>query len=507
LFILKRSYAGVFRNQKRQGFDLGEEKEIRFIDLFGGIGGFRLGLERANAGSSELQAQGGGWNKDEKSSSQRDSTSIASEGGENPSEFRGVRSDSEQGVGNTEGRCEPLLEGSGKGIRGELHSVERDKPSQQNRKKRVPSSGGNKIGEVRVQEPAGKFRCVWYCDTDRYATNIYNRNYSEKWSPTDIRKIETKDIPDFDLLCAGFPCQSFSIAGRREGFEDTRGTLFFEICRIASEKKPRLLLLENVKGLLSHDEGRTFARIILSLDELGYDVEWQVLNSRYFGVPQNRERVFIIGHIREERGQPVFPLQEGTGVFSQENGRKQENGQGVCSTIDSRYGSLRNAGETYVLSRPHGFNEGNVKEVPNMRFSSVQNELIYDGHHHQVAKKMGAVTGRENRKGTNWCVIQRFPLKFPTRNQKNIDGDYSFTIDGVNTGGVSDGRTIRRLTPVECERLQAFPDDWTKDGVNSKGEAMTISDTQRYKCLGNAVTCSVVQVIGENILRVLYEQT
>lgn len=146
----------------------------------------------------------------------------------------------------------------------------------------------------------GRFKCVWYCDIDANAVNIYNRRFNEQWSPTDIRTVDTGTIPGFDMLCAGFPCQAFSIAGKRAGFSDTRGTLFFEIARIAKDKRPQYLLLENVKGLLNHDNGKTFAVILRTLDELGYNCQWMVLNSKFFGVPQNRERVFIIGHLRRQ---------------------------------------------------------------------------------------------------------------------------------------------------------------------------------------------------------------
>jgi len=329
--------------------------EIRFIDLFGGIGGFRLGLERAN--------------------------NI-------------IRS------------------------------------AQQKNSKECNNSK-NKLDNRKF------FSCVWYCDKNKYAVQTYNKNSQENYEPADITTINPKDIPDFDMLCAGFPCQPFSIAGKRKGFQDTRGTMFFEICRIAQAKRPRMLFLENVKGLLSHDEGRTFAKILVSLDELGYDVEWQVLNSKNFGVPQNRKRVFIIGHLRGKGSRQVFPIGERNGVSESQNKSKQRGGERIQSqvspTIDSRYGALRNTGEPYIVSNPHGFNKGNIKKEPNIRFSSVQNELIM-------------LVGR---------------------NFKNI----------------------RRLTPRECERLQSFPDNWT-DGI---------SDTQRYKQLGNAVTVNVIQAIGEII--------
>ena len=159
-------------------------------------------------------------------------------------------------------------------------------------------------------EKAG-FKCVWANEIDKYACKIYRKNFGDKeLFEGDIRTVDAISIPDHDLLCAGFPCQSFSIAGKRGGFEDIRGILFFEIARIVSVKRPKLLLLENVKGLLSHDSGRTFGTILTTLSDLGYFLEWQVLNSKDFGVPQNRERVFIVGHLGGIPERKVFPFGE-----------------------------------------------------------------------------------------------------------------------------------------------------------------------------------------------------
>lgn len=150
-------------------------------------------------------------------------------------------------------------------------------------------------------EKAGGFKCVGYCEIDKYAKLAYETLYDTKGEVyyDDARKIKPEELPDFDLMCGGFPCQSFSQAGKRLGFADARGTLFFEIARIAAVKKPKYLLLENVPGLLSHDSGRTFAAILSSLDELGYDVAWQVLNSADHNVAQSRKRVYIVGFLRE----------------------------------------------------------------------------------------------------------------------------------------------------------------------------------------------------------------
>lgn len=262
--------------------------------------------------------------------------------------------------------------------------------------------------------------CVYVNEWDKYAAQTYEKNFGHKPDTRDITTVPADAIPDHEILVGGFPCQAFSIAGKRRGFAETRGTLFFDIARILKAKQPWWFILENVKGLLSHDSGRTFKTIVSTLTELGYDLQWQVLNSKNFGVPQNRERVFIIGHLRGEPRPKVFPITQNGEVSS--NSERQ-----ISPTITSRY----------------------------------------------------------YKQGQSYPYISRYPLKFLQRNQRHIEGDYAFTVDGANTGGVRVDRLIRKFTPLECERLQGFPDGWTEG----------VSDTQRYKQLGNAVTVNVVAYI------------
>lgn len=257
---------------------------------------------------------------------------------------------------------------------------------------------------------------VYANDWDKYAAQIYEKNFGparEKEQKTEfaggsagssspnarqcshscgvdrrsIRDVLGTVIPEFDLLSAGFPCQSFSIVGNRQGFKDTRGALFFEIARILKDKQPPLLLLENTKGLLSNDEGKTFETILRTLDELGYDLQWQVLNSKDWGVPQNRERVFIVGHLRGTSRSQVFPLQRDDGKTSASIATCA-----LCATYNKR-----------------------------------DRGVFFIGEKAQ----------------------------------------------------------FRMLTPLECERLQGFPDGWTEG----------LSDTRRYGLLGNAVTVNVVEEI------------
>jgi DNA (cytosine-5)-methyltransferase 1 len=151
------------------------------------------------------------------------------------------------------------------------------------------------IGGIRRPFQLFGGKCVFSSEIDKFAQKTYEENWGEKPNG-DITKIDEKEIPDFDILLGGFPCQSFSIAGKRGGFSDTRGTLFFDIARIIKEKKPKAFLLENVKGLLNHDKGNTFSTILSILEcDLGYKVYYKVLNAKDYGVPQNRERVIIVG--------------------------------------------------------------------------------------------------------------------------------------------------------------------------------------------------------------------
>jgi len=202
---------------------------MRFVELFCGIGGFRLGLEKA---------------------------SIKSYKGEYQAENTG---------------CEDSV-------------------------------------DLRRHRNQAGYQCIWANDNDKYACQVYRRHWDEgTLHEGDIRTVDASVIPEHDLLCAGFPCQSFSIAGKRRGFEDNRGTLFFEICRVLRAKRPDYLFLENVRGLLSSDNGSTFQTIIGTLDDLGYDCQWQVLNSGYW-IPQDRERIFVMGYRREIGCPAIFPF-------------------------------------------------------------------------------------------------------------------------------------------------------------------------------------------------------
>ena len=192
--------------------------------------------------------------------------------------------------------------------------------------------------------------CIGYSEIDRYATATYEHHFPDHKNYGDITAIDADRLPDFDLLVGGFPCQAFSVAGKRRGFlDETRGTLFFDLARILRAKRPKYFVFENVKGLLSHDGGRTFDTIITTLDELWYDLQWQVLNSKDWGVPQNRERIFIVGHLRGEPRPKVFPLAPTGGASADKDGNKvwHENITGSLTPRDTATSLRSGASHSY----------------------------------------------------------------------------------------------------------------------------------------------------------------
>jgi len=294
--------------------------------------------------------------------------------------------------------------------------------------------GGFRIG---IEQALGKEKVevVSYVEIDRHAVKSYNSIFNEEWKPTDVKDITT--LPQHDVICAGFPCQSFSIAGKKAGFDDPRGNLFFEILRLARINRTPYLLLENVKGLLFHDGGKTFEQILQAFDESGYDCQWEVLNSKNFGIPQNRERVFIIANLREKSRPEVFPLGQDAGKVQKVYAR--------CLDANMSKGITP---EGYFKKRNLIFVHDNGKTFKLHRKNEIR---AHDGSP-TLTRNMG--TG------------------------------------GNNVPMIMDVGLIRRLTPKECWRLQGFP-DWAY-----KRAEKVVSDTQLYKQAGNAVTVNVVLAIA-----------
>ena len=387
---------------------------------------------------------------------------------------------------------------------------------------------------------------VGACEIDGFARRVYAKHFPGVHIYEDATQINASELPDFELLVAGFPCQTFSIAGNRLGFEESRGTLFFEIARIAKQKRPRLLLLENVKGLLNHDGGKTFAVILATLDELGYDAQWQVLNSKYF-VPQNRERVFIIANLRGTSRPEVFPLGEVSERIDQSrseaSGERERLPNEVSGTIDANY--WKGVGTRTHVLEPNIKKVGSVKrkQTKHSQSSDHNGSRVYDPTHigptidasHEPTKiiieskepKLEHI-GNVDDKGHNskWGRVYdpkgglaptvmaeggglgaktglfAIPVLTPDRPEKRQngrrfkeDGEEMFTLTAQDKHGILAEDKIRRLTPKECERLQGFPDDYTKQ----TNDGTEVSDTQRYKMCGNAVTVNVVAYIMEHL--------
>ena len=302
------------------------------------------------------------------------------------------------------------------------------------------------IGGLRLpfQELGGE--CVLSSEIDKYAQQTY-KAYFNDMPQGDICKLKILEIPNFDILVGGFPCQPFSIAGDKKGFMDTRGTLFFEIERIIKHKKPKAFLLENVKGLKGHDKGNTFKVIKKSLEDLGYFIDDKILAARDFGLPQNRERIYIVGFLNEEHLKK-FKYPEPL-------------------NIKTRLGDIleKNVDEKYTIS-----------------------DKLWAGHQRRK---------REHKKKGNGFGYKLF----------NRDSQYTSTIsaryykDGSEILIEQENKNPRKLTPLEASRLQGFPDE-----LVAKAKKVGISDTQLYKQFGNAVPVNVIRPIAKNMLEAMKER-
>ena len=302
--------------------------------------------------------------------------------------------------------------------------------------------------------------CVGYSEIDKHAIKLYSAWYNDECNFGDITKIEAEKLPDFELLVGGFPCQAFSVAGKRGGFNDTRGTIFFDFARIMKAKKPKFAIFENVKGLLNHDGGKTYETMLRTLDELGYNAQWGILNTKFHGLPQNRERVYIVANLRErsstkilfERGNDSADKVERTenGIIGQFYNRKGKTHQDL--------GVISSEGHSPALLATTHKNPRIVK-IGDIDGLNTQYSRVYDS------------------KGVSTTI--------------NAQGGGL----GAKTGLYNAGDKVRRLTPKECFRLQGF-----KDEMVELGYKLCISDTQLYKMAGNAVSVPVVEWVAQRVL-------
>lgn len=371
------------------------------------------------------------------------------------------------------------------------------------------------IGGFRLGMESAGHKCIGFCEIDKFARESYKAIHNTKGEIelhdiTAVSDESIRGIGSVDIICGGFPCQAFSIAGNRRGFEDTRGTLFFEIARFASILRPKYLFLENVRGLLNHDGGATFETIIRTLDELGYDVEWQVLNSKNFGVPQNRERVFIIGHLRGERTRNVFPI-SGESEQSDHQPPKIE-----------IIGNTRNPNGTSKGTKSVVYGSGGVvgtltatdykepKQVAIKQFGILQPNFNQCGVVYEtdgIAPTIRAYQGgglepkirvkEATSKGYAEAEIgDSVNLSHPnskTRRGRVGKQVANTLLTGESQGVIEPDFRIRKLTPRECWRLQGFP-DWAFDKAQEVN-----SNSQLYKQAGNSVTVNVIAAIAKEL--------
>ena len=348
---------------------------------------------------------------------------------------------------------------------------------------------------------AGDFVCVGHCEIDKYADQSYRALFDTKgeWFREDVREADPDEMPDFDLLCGGFPCQSFSIAGHRGGFADPRGTLFFEIARLTAAKRPAYLLLENVPGLLNHDRGRTFAAILHTLDGLGYGVEWQVLNSKDFGVPQSRKRVYLVGYLDEKCRGKILPFIETAGTPLKQirpgaQGERIYSPEGVSCTLTSQAGGMGGKTGLYCTGVPI---KENTKKGYKMAYPGDSISLAYARRNirrGRVGREIANTLTASSDQGTPCFVdINEDPAFTSYARCLTARQSSGFHKHRGEASGVWNGCRIRRLTPKECLRLQGWQD-------NRIEKVLAIqSDAQLYKQAGNGVTVTVVEAIGKRL--------
>ena len=302
------------------------------------------------------------------------------------------------------------------------------------------------VGGIDLAFEQAGFSTIFANDIDEPACKTFSRNFNIPIVCDDIKNIKEDEIPDCDCLVAGFPCQAFSIAGYRKGFEDTRGTLFFEIARIIRKKKPQVIFLENVKNLVAHDNGKTFEVILNTLHEIGYHVRYMVLNACEYGnIPQNRERISIVGFLNEDYANKFY--------FPQ---------------------PIR---------------------LTNKLKDEIDFENKVDDKYYYTHEKYPRIVEEMN-KFDNQDTLYQWRRQYVRQNKSNMSPTLTANMGtgGHNVPLVITKYGIRKLTPKECFNLQGFPSNY---------ELPSISTAQLYKQAGNSVCVTVIERIAENIFKIL----
>lgn len=301
--------------------------------------------------------------------------------------------------------------------------------------------------------------CVFSSEIDEHAIQMYKTNYGDD-PRCDITTLDPHTIPDFEILCAGFPCQAFSISGKQLGFKDeARGTLFFDICRVLQVKQPQAFILENVQNLVKHDKGNTIFIMLKALDELGYTVKYEVLNAKDFGVPQNRERIIIVGS-REGKSFDFSKL--------------------VKHPVSSMYEFLEPADEEQYLE-PSEYTLLSAEQLREQKSG-----LLFCGYRNKALRSVGVREGtahlsRSHKQPNRIYAAQGI---HPTIASQEQSGRYFILVDG----------RVRKLTLNECFKFMGFPADFKKVGSASK----------LYERIGNSVCVPMIQAVAQEVVAQLF---
>lgn len=365
------------------------------------------------------------------------------------------------------------------------------------------------VGGFRLGMEMAGHRCVGHCEIDKYANKSYEAMHDikeDEWFGEDISRIRAEELPRADVWCAGFPCQDISIGGKKLGFKGDRSSLFFRITRLIrdtkEEDRPKYLFIENVKNFFSVNGGFDFLKFQVELAEVGYDVEWQLLNSKDFGVPQNRERVFIIGHLRGRSGRKVFPIggvsraikvpQLACGDYRYDKGlRLRYSGVSPCLCASAKKMVSRNdlSSSIFVVGNINPSKKGmGGRVVDSIGISPTLT----------VNKGIGEkILVRENTKLGYKAAEHGDSINLAYMNSENRRARVGKQIVNTLTTSCSHGvllsGRVRRLTPLECWRLQGWPDEYFYKA------ASVCSNTQLYKQAGNGVTVSVIYEIAKKL--------
>jgi len=345
-------------------------------------------------------------------------------------------------------------------------------------------------------ERAGYKVNSYFSEVDKYAIDVYKNKFKNSTYVGSVTDVRGAELPRIDAITFGSPCQDFSLAGKRKGMEGERSSLILEAIRLIKECRPRFFIWENVKGTFSSNSGEDFAAILQAFANIGdYTIEWQLLNTKWF-LPQNRERVYLVGYTGARSGQQVFPIRESIGAAE---GLAETRQESACITTSYRKGINY---DNQLIRVPTNNSKGYETMSPG-------DSLNYANPKSKTRRgRVGKGVAQTLDTGCEQAVIDKKIISY-SRDKKgkvvnrNLKDDANTVHTSTGTGNNTDQyvleyNNIRRLTPVECERLQGFPDNWTANGATAP-----ISDTQRYKMCGNAVTVDVVAEVAKNIKRTI----